>query len=206
MLFCRRISPRSRLRRGYLRFGLLMLAITLTMDAFRVIYPHSSELARRVHASPRRLTSERIYIASIHWNNEAILRSHWNSAVVNLTKALGTDNVFVSVLESGSWDNTKGALRDLDAQLDEVGVWRNIVLEDSTHKELIEQVPQPGEEGWVWTPRQRKELRRIPYLAKLRNRVMEEMLTLKEEDGISFNKVLWLNDVVFTVRFPSIRR
>ena len=46
-------------------------------------------------SAPRR--SERIYIASIHWNNEAILRSHWNDAVVSLANALGRENVFVTV-------------------------------------------------------------------------------------------------------------
>jgi hypothetical protein len=204
MPFFRRISPRSRLRRSYLRFGLLILFITLTIDTFRIVYPHSSELAGRVHASSSRATSERIFIASIHWNNEAILRSHWNSALVNLTRTLGADNVFISILESGSWDNTKGALEELSAQLEEEGVWRSIMLEGPTHKELIEQTPAPGAEGWVWTSRQRKELRRIPYLANLRNKVMDEMLQLKEEEGVTFNKVLWLNDVVFTVSFSFI--
>lgn len=178
----------------------MMMLITLTIDSFRLVYPNRSPLAQRVHPSTKNTAMERIFVASIHWNNEAILRSHWNSAVLELTDTFGPDNIYVSILESGSWDDSKGALRDLDAELEKRGVKRKVVLEENaSHKELMEHTPATGEEGWVWTSRQRKELRRIPYLANLRNRVMEEMVRLKEEEGIEFTKVLWLNDVIFTV-------
>ncbi|KAM0110225.1 hypothetical protein ACP6JB_004044 [Aspergillus fumigatus] len=139
---------------------------------------------------------ERIYIASMHWNNEEILRSHWNDAIVQLAKTWGTENVFVSVYESGSWDDTKGALRDLDVELDRLGVRRNITLSDTTHQDEIS--VSPSSEGWVDTPRGRKELRRIPYLARLRNLTLRPLEDL-ERQGIAFDKILFLNDVVFTV-------
>ncbi|KAH1515128.1 hypothetical protein KXX29_000456 [Aspergillus fumigatus] len=139
---------------------------------------------------------ERIYIASMHWNNEEILRSHWNDAIVQLAKTWGTENVFVSVYESGSWDDTKGALRDLDVELDRLGVRRNITLSDTTHQDEIS--VSPLSEGWIDTPRGRKELRRIPYLARLRNLTLRPLEDL-ERQGIAFDKILFLNDVVFTV-------
>lgn len=48
-----------------------------------------------------------------------------------------------------------------------------------------------------------EELRRIPFLAKARNRVLEPLLELQAKGGRngSFDR-LFLNDVIFTVRPP----
>jgi hypothetical protein len=138
----------------------------------------------------------RIYIASIHWNNEAILRSHWNSAITKLVKALGPDNVFVSVYESGSWDNSKEALRELGRDLDKIGATKNITLSEVTHSDEITQ--PPGAAGWIDTPRGRRELRRIPYLSRLRSYTLWNLEQFAKQ-GIIFDKILFLNDVVFTV-------
>ena len=140
--------------------------------------------------------TDRIYIASIHWNNEKILRSHWNTAVLDLVQHLGIDNVFVSVYESGSWDDSKGALRSLDAELQKLGVQREINMNTTTHQDEIERPPAIS--GWIATPRRKKELRRIPYLAKLRNLSMEPLRQLALKD-VKFDKVLFLNDVIFNV-------
>jgi Cryptococcal mannosyltransferase 1 len=56
---------------------------------------------------------QRIFIASTHWNNEAIIRSHWNTAILELVREIGVKNIYISIYESGSWDDTKGALREL---------------------------------------------------------------------------------------------
>src|ERR1700761_3628870 len=145
------------------------------------------------------LRNTRVYIASIHWNNEAILRTYWNSAVIKLVKVLGPDNVFVSVYESGSWDDSKGALRDLDQELDKVGVQRNITLSEVTHQDEITQPPRGP--GWIETPRGRTELRRIPYLSRLRDYTLWNLEQFAKQ-GIIFDKILFLNDVVFTVSIP----
>lgn len=146
-------------------------------------------------------TREKIFIASIHWNNEAILRSHWSQAVLDLAHDLGTQNVFVSIRESGSWDDSKGALRDLEAQLEDAGVRRKVVLENTTHSEIIN--GPPGNEGWIETPRGKTELRRIPFLAKLRNEVLKPLYDMAQ-DGMVFDKILFLNDVVFTVSDATV--
>src|SRR5690606_24844467 len=111
--------------------------------------------------------NERVYIVSIHWNNEEVL-PEWNKALVSVVRALGPENVFVSVFESGSWDSSKKLLRGLDKELASLSVERNITLDRTTHKDVIKAPPVPGE-GWVRTPQGKTELRRIPYLAKLRN-------------------------------------
>lgn len=141
---------------------------------------------------------EKVFIASIHWNNEKILRSHWVSAVLELVQHLGKDNVFVSVQESGSWDDSKGALRELDQALEKAGVRRRIILDETTHADEIGKTPAETDSGWIQTPRGAKELRRVPYLARLRNLVLEPLEELAGA-GERFDRVLFINDVVFTV-------
>lgn len=116
--------------------------------------------------------------------------------MVDTVKVLGVENVYVSVYESGSWDDSKGALRVLNATLEQIGVRRSIVLDESTHLDEIAKVPGPS--GWIDTPRGKKELRRIPYLSKLRNISLKPLADLAVQ-GIKFDKILFLNDVVFTV-------
>ncbi|KAL8413562.1 hypothetical protein RB594_004996 [Gaeumannomyces avenae] len=158
----------------------------------------------------------RVYIASLHWNNEAILRSHWNAAVLDLARALGPENVFVAIHESGSWDRSADALRELDAALADLGVARDIVLDPTTHKEEVEREVPPGTPGWIPTSRGRHELRRIPYLSRLRNRSLAPLRDMANpaaaadatgkgtdvKGGLrarTFDRVLFLGDVVFTV-------
>lgn len=75
---------------------------------------------------------------------------------------------------------------------------RSIEILETTHKDEIGRPPGPYDEGWIWTSRGRKELRRIPYLARIRNQVMEKLKQLAEssngQKGQTFDKILWLND------------
>jgi len=79
--------------------------------------------------------------------------------------------------------------------------------------ESLRHMPPDGQrDGWIWTGREKStwrgvefevgdkgwEKRRIPHLAELRNRAMEPLGELKEK-GERFQRVLWINDVVFTV-------
>jgi hypothetical protein len=138
---------------------------------------------------------QRVYISSIHWNNEPILHSYWNNALIALVEALGPENVFISVYESGSWDDSKNVLRDLDERLGWLGVNRDITLSETTH---LDEISKPADgPGWIDTSRGKKELRRIPYLAKLRNLTLKNLVALSKQ-GLNFDKVLFLNDVVFT--------
>jgi len=183
------------------------MALSVDFILTIVINPPSTRVSPSSPSSTDMPTTrkDRIFIASMHWNNELIIRSHWSTAVLDLVRYYGADNVYVSIIESGSWDNTKGALQDLDVELEKLGVERSIEMHESTHKDEIERIPDPYEEGWVWTSRSRKELRRIPYLAGIRNGVMAQLKQLAERtDGQGkriFDKILWLNDVIFTV-FP----
>ena len=83
------------------------------------------------------LSQNRIFVTAIHWNNERILRDHWNQAVLDLVRQVGKDNVYVSMIEDGSWDDTKGALRQLDSQLAALDIPRRIILNDTTHADAV---------------------------------------------------------------------
>jgi hypothetical protein len=184
--------PRFRRLRIY-RYFRPFLVIFVLYNTLEALYVRTAQLHSPPVNPPQNI---RVYIASIHWNNEPILRDYWNKAVVDLVKVLGPENVFVSVYESGSWDDSKGALRSLDRTLGDLGVRRNITLSDTTHLDEISQSPVGS--GWIDTSRGRKELRRIPYLSRLRNYTLWNLGQLFQQ-GIVFDKVLFLNDVIFTV-------
>jgi hypothetical protein len=178
---------------------LLQLAGILILVQTIVDYRHSRTAPAETTPPTPSNPGQRIFIASIHWNNEKILRSHWVPSILELVQHLGPQNVFVSVQESGSWDDSKGALRELDAALGEKGVRRRIVLDETTHADEIGKTPAPGDEGRIQTSRGLKELRRVPYLARLRNLVLEPLEEMAKEEGEVFERVLWVGDVVFTV-------
>lgn len=155
-------------------------------------------------ALPPSLRNEKIFIVAIFRNAEGFLRDHWNESLLKLVQGLGYDNVFVSVLESASSDDTKGVLRELEEKLNAVGVGNRIVLgmTEEEHLKRLERGPVEGEEqdDWIFTGRNAKqgwELRRINHLAKLRNQAMAPLY--HEASGIRFDRVLWINDVIFTV-------
>lgn len=152
--------------------------------------------------------NETIFIAAIFRKSEIMLRENWSPALVSLVHHLGPQNVYVSIIESGSWDGTKAALVDLDGILGEAGVERTIELgmDRLAQLEELKHVPEEGQDrtGWLYTGRKESEsgweMRRIPYLARLRNRAMEPLLKVWDEGrGRKFDKILWINDVVFTV-------
>lgn len=184
-------------RRSLRSRGRVLLILIITVLSADVLCVHYHLQSSRSSEAPITIRDQRIFIASTHWNNEVVLRSHWNSAILDLARALGKDNVYVSILESGSWDNSKAALRELDSDLQKLGVGTTIELNDTTHLDDISRPPAAS--GWVDTPRGKRELRRIPYLAGIRNRSLQPLIDLRREQGKVFDKILFLNDVIFTV-------
>ncbi|KAL5615654.1 hypothetical protein BROUX41_005691 [Berkeleyomyces rouxiae] len=191
-----RMRFRRVMRTPWPRIFFFLLALLQILDIVR-IHVHLAVVhdSSDIMELSRRHRGERIYIASMHWNDGHLVRNHWGRAVLQLADALGPQNVYVSVYESGSWDDTKAALDEFDTQLEEMGVRKNITRSHTTHKDEIESAPIG--DGWIDTPRGRRELRRIPFLARLRNRTLRDLETLHKA-GITFDKVLFLNDVVFS--------
>ncbi|CAK7241159.1 MAG: hypothetical protein STHCBS139747_002618 [Sporothrix thermara] len=166
-----------------------------------------------------------VFIVSVHRNTEEILRSAWNENLLRLVDTLGHDRVYVSAVESGSQDNTKDALRELQAQLAARGVSHTIDLGTTVWQQLDElnawpapDTPAAERPGWIWDGEEEHfALRRIPYLARVRNQAMAPLLTEAarsssssnnnnnnnddggqgQGQGRRFDRVLWINDVAF---------
>ncbi|KAH8693137.1 cryptococcal mannosyltransferase 1-domain-containing protein [Talaromyces proteolyticus] len=191
-----------RIRRHLVRIFIFILFL-FVLDASFLHYRSSpskdpalrSQSAQAYTATKQTPQSQRIFIASTHWNNEIVLRSHWNAAVIQLAASLGPENVYVSIVESGSYDNTKGALLELDYYLGQLKINRTISLSEATHQDAIMREPEEGEKGWIETPRGRKELRRIPFLSRERNESLKPLALLEREIGLRFDKILFLNDI-----------
>jgi hypothetical protein len=185
--FTLRRLPRS----SAFRFVILLFFIWDSLYAVSVYLQYHAVLK----APPPHSNTKRIFIAAQHWNSAHVLRSHWNAALCALVQELGIENVFVSIYESGSFDATKAALRELDATLEDLQVKKSIMLSDISHADEI--TKQSTDHGWITTPEGKTELRRIPFLASIRNRVFEPLEALTAQ-GEHFDTILFLNDVVFT--------
>lgn len=150
-----------------------------------------------------------VFIVSVHRNTGKILPA-WGAAALALVDYLGgggeggSNRVYFSALESGSQDDTKEKLAVLQAQLDARGVPNTVTLGMTVWEQLQEMWDRPDPagprpEGWIWNQEDKLyDLRRITYLARERNRALEPMREL-ERQGIKFDKLLWINDVVFNV-------
>lgn len=153
---------------------------------------------------PGASSNESFFIVSVHRNTGAIL-PEWGAAVLALVDYLGSANVYFSALESGSQDDTKDKLTALKAQLDDRHVPNTVTLGQTVWQQLDEMWARPApdaprQEGWIWNQEDKVyDKRRITYLARERNRAMEPMLQAEERRGVTFDKVLWLNDVIFDV-------
>ena len=172
----------------------IFLVLLFLWDLTHCISSYLHQKAASQAAPP--LNTKRIYIAAQHYNSARILREHWNEAFYNLVKELGVDNVFVSVYESGGygWDDTQLLLRELEANLEVLQVRKQFTLSNLTRKEEI--AAQPTEHGWIDTPAGVHALRRIPFLANIRNKVFDPLDALAAE-GEYFDYILFLNDVAF---------
>ncbi|KAH0218860.1 hypothetical protein KCU86_g2496, partial [Aureobasidium melanogenum] len=177
--------------------ALVLFVVIALAEAFNI---HSA-LEQASLEEPSAFGQQKIFIVGIHWNNEYILWNHWIPALVALAKDIGPENVFVSIYESGSYDNTKAVLRVLDQSLEENGIPRRVILDETTHADEISK--PSGDSGWLEIPNGTTQLRRIPYLAKSRNIAMQPLYELQDANVV-FDKILFLNDVVFTT--PNIQK
>ncbi|KAJ7583197.1 cryptococcal mannosyltransferase 1-domain-containing protein [Mycena floridula] len=112
---------------------------------------------------------ERIFIAAMFYNNEKVL-PHWNREMIK-------SNVYVSIIESYSTDSTPDLLRDLDNKLEQMGVPRRILIQDTSvgrNSSLLKDQSQA----------------RVDYLATLRNKALEPLVATG-----GYDRVLFSNDI-----------
>ena len=202
-ILARRIRP-------YQRQVLAGLLVLFCLDTLFLLQsrPTTQRPPIRTHAETLAAANTTVFIASVHRNTEDILAGTWNDAVVHLISTLGAENVYFSAVESGSQDATKRALRQLRSRLDAMNAPNNITLGMTLWEQMDELASRPDpekarQEGWIWNARDRRyEMRRIPYLSRVRNQAMEPLKALRAQ-GRHFDRILWINDVVFDVGSPG---
>ena len=138
-------------------------------------YGNQGMLRERIYITILLMPSpEKIFIAAMFYNNEQML-PYWCKEMVKTIHYLGVDNVFVSIVESYSNDNTASILLEFDSRLEALGIERSIRVNDHsiTRPDSMETKPP-----------------RIEFLAATRNLVLEPLRTRG-----NFDKVLFSNDV-----------
>ncbi|KAK7044368.1 cryptococcal mannosyltransferase 1-domain-containing protein [Favolaschia claudopus] len=119
-------------------------------------------------------TGEKIYIAAMFYNNAGVL-PYWIQEITKLIHYLGPENVFVSIVESNSGDNTADLLEGFDKTLQTMQVKRRILTRDNT-------ITRP--ESMATAPP------RIQFLAAVRNQVLEPLV----KNG-GYNRIIFSNDI-----------
>ena len=206
------LRPRTYRRSRYRRLlrTLLTIVATLWLLDLLTILKHYREFSRNLLSHtyadlstlPTPVQNQKIFICAQFWTNARVIQERWGQSLLDLIGVLGKDNVFVSIYESGSLDNTKDALKALDDVLAANNVPRSIILDPTTHADEINAGPLDDQgnprPGWIQTTSvgTGKEMRRIPYLARLRNTSLKPLLDAHAEKQ-RYDRILFLNDVVF---------
>lgn len=127
--------------------------------------------------------NERVFIAaSLYDRGGYIAGGQWGKDVLELIELLGEKNVFLSIYENDSGSAGAGALQDLEAR---VPCNKSVVFEDKMNLHSLPSITGPdGSE----------RVRRIEYLAEVRNRALRP---LDAHPEMRFDKLLYLNDIVF---------
>lgn len=198
MFLLRRLARNGRLWKS-VRLCIAATIIVACMDLFRELFRSHPPPSPKAGAQDLSHINS-VYIASIQYNSEGILKAGWIPSLLQLIEELQTVNitVYVSIYESGSVDGTKTALSGLKASLKTLGIDHEIRLDTETHALAIEK-SLSSSAGLLHTL-YGKELRRIIYLADVRNRALKPLEDLNKA-GIKFDKLLYLNDVIFSVDF-----
>ena len=91
----------------------------------------------------------------------------------------------MSIYESNSWDKSADILTEFDASLGTLKVARTILVRNK-------QIPSPRSRSTS------RDSDRIPFLATVRNMVMEPLYQNRAQNAIgSVDRILFLNDVYF---------
>ncbi|KAI7971159.1 hypothetical protein EIK77_003086 [Talaromyces pinophilus] len=126
--------------------------------------------------------NETVFIAaSIYDPGGKLAGKDWGQAVIRLIELLGPDNVFLSLYEN---DPDPGADASLNALRNRVPCNNSIVSEHLP----VEDLPH------IRLPSGDNVIKRIAYLAEVRNRALEP---IKTNTSTQFDKLLFLNDVIF---------
>ena len=171
-------------------FGGILLALLLLVSLF--LEPsytrppaHYQSLKARIESSTdygrANPENQKIFIAASLYDDDGnLLGGAWGEAVLKLINILGNRNVFLSIYENtNSGENAQFQFEK------RVQCQHSIVLEKS---------PTAQELPRIRLPDGSERTKRIAYLAEVRNRAL---LPLDEHPETKYDKLLYLNDVVF---------
>lgn len=134
--------------------------------------------ASYTHAPPFSLdTHETVYIAA-NIIDEDLIKGSWGKSLLELVDLIGKDRVFVSI-----YGGPSAALKELEAKL-------------PCEKSVISQEDDPiplSEIPHTKLPTGESRIKRIAYLAEVRNKALEPLDTLTKK----YDRVLFINDVFF---------
>ncbi|KAI9851208.1 MAG: hypothetical protein M1838_004220 [Thelocarpon superellum] len=162
--------------------GLLLLLVVASLldPSYSTPPAHYQALREQAwasgYANPR---NESVFIAA-NIVDEALIRGAWGQAVLDLVSLLGPAHVFLSIYENDSGPGTAQALQELKLR---VPCDASIV---SDHLPL-------ADIATVTLPTGERRIKRVAYLAEVRNRALSPL----EAHGTRFDKLLFLNDVIF---------
>lgn len=188
--YLRRCTPRRRYCYIHVVFMIISALVVLT-SIFRPSYTHPpshyaelQELAQKSTDSGRgNGAGEKVFIAaSLYDPGGELARGQWGTQLLQLIELLGAGNVFVSIYENDSGDEGRAALRDLEQRIQSD---KSIVFEDHLDFKTMPTVTIPGGE---------KRVKRIEYLAQVRNKALEH---LEKNPDIRYDKIFYLNDILF---------
>lgn len=165
---------------------------------YAVFFPSYSNPPRRYYDLRRRVEQDASTTGSANVNNEKIfvaasmydqggqlLSGDWGEAVLSLLDMLGPQNVYLSIYENDPDDEARKALEQFSGR---VPCAQSLVSEHLDLQQLQH----------VSTPDGTQRLKRIEYLAEVRNRALRPLqVPGADAYDIRFDKLLYLNDVSF---------
>ena len=186
--------PSRKSHRACFWMNALLCAISVLVVLTAILNPsysrppkHYRELREMISASgePGRGNPEnqRIFVAaSLYDLGGRLLGGAWGERVLELLEILGNKNVFLSIYES------EGAMEAMTAKLrfeKKVQCKHSIVYDTAFSLAAVPHVTMPDGS---------RRVKRTAFLAETRNRALE---ALEEQPGIQYDKILYLNDVLF---------
>ncbi|KAL1970122.1 hypothetical protein VTN77DRAFT_6527 [Rasamsonia byssochlamydoides] len=172
--------------------GILVTVIILTfifLPSYTHLPPHYIALRNAVRQStapgrgnPR---DEKVFIAvSLYDKKGDLAGGQWGQTVLDLIDMLGPNNVFLSIYEN---DSGQAGERALDQLAKRVACNKSIVYEEHFNFTNFPTVTLPDGS---------KRIRRVEYLAEVRNRALRP-LDEHHPEIIRYDRLLFLNDVYF---------
>ncbi|MCJ1429742.1 hypothetical protein MMC29_007657 [Sticta canariensis] len=128
------------------------------------------------------INNEKVYIAAtLYDRGGSLVAGRWGEVVSELVDLLGPQNVHLSIYENDADESANAALQDMTRK----AKCNSTLLSEHL---ALEELPQ------LMTPSGEKRTKRIAFLAEVRNRALRG---LQSESATQFDKLLFINDVIF---------